>query len=89
MSYLMILLQVLFIGSAQPQTKPNKSLEQHSVSEINVIFEETNQQIKRQEVVLELKQISKNLNGTLIYAQNKELIYQYSGGYKSLKTKNI
>lgn len=88
MNYLIILLQVIFIGSAQAQTKPHKTLEQHSVSEINILFEETNQQIKQQEVVLELKKISKNLNGTLIYAKNKEILYEYSGGYKSLKNKS-
>ena len=88
MNYLIILLQVIFIGSAQPQAQPHKTLEQHSVSEINILFEETNQQIKKQEVVLELKKISKNLNGTLIYAKNKELIYEYSGGYKTLKNKS-
>jgi predicted transposase YdaD len=71
----MILLQVLFIGSAQPQAKPHETLEQQSVSEINMMFEEANQQIKQQEVILELNKISKNLNGTLIYAQNKDLIF--------------
>ncbi len=71
MNYLMILLQVLFIGTAQPQAKSHKTLEQQSVSEINMMFEQANQQIKQQEVVLELNKISKNLNGTLIYAQNK------------------
>jgi CubicO group peptidase (beta-lactamase class C family) len=85
----MIFLQVLFMGTHHPSQLPNKPVEHVSINEINAIFKETNQIFKNEEVILELKQISKVINGSIIYAKNDTILFQYTGGYKSLKNKKI
>lgn len=88
MKLLFIFLQVFFLGNSEPTTIPKKPLEHHSISEINQLFEEANDKIKNEEVVLELKKIAVNLNGSIIYADQGKIIYQNTSGYKSLKTKS-
>ena len=85
---LTILLQVFFIGFSQPKEIPEKPVNQLSIEEINTIFDETNRDIKNQEVILELNSISKNLNGSFIYAQNDSIIYRFTGGVKSFTVTN-
>lgn len=88
MNFLSILLQVFFIGYYQPAPVPQKPLHQLSVNEINHIFSEANTDLKNQEAIIEFKNISKNLNGSILFAQNDQVLYSYNGGLKSLKDKN-
>lgn len=88
MKLLFIFLQVFFLGNSEPTNIPKKPLQQHTISEINQLFEEANYKIKNDEVVLELEQIALNLNGSVIYADKGQIIYQNTSGYKSLKAKN-
>lgn len=87
MKLLFIFLQVFFLGNSEPTTIPKKPLEHHSIREINQLFEEANYKIKNEEVVLELQNISVSLNGSIIYADKGEIIYQNISGYKSLNKK--
>ncbi|HPE39902.1 MAG TPA: serine hydrolase domain-containing protein [Bacteroidales bacterium] len=88
MNIITILLQVFFIGFSQPETLPDKPLPELSLAEINSIFDEVNSDIRNQEVILELESISKNLNGSIIFAKKDSIIFKYTGGLKSFKKGN-
>ncbi len=87
MSYLVIFLQVLFLGTHQPKPAVQKSLEKTSIYEINAIFREANQQFKWEQANDELSKIAKVINGSILVASDDSVMFQYTGGYKSLTAK--
>ena len=87
MSYLVIFLQVLFLGTHQPKPTVQKPLEKTSIYEINAIFKEVNQQFKWKQANDELSKIAKVINGSILFISNDSVMYEYTGGYKSLTAK--
>jgi CubicO group peptidase (beta-lactamase class C family) len=87
MSYLVIFLQVLFLGTHQPKPTVQKPLEKTSIYEINAIFKEVNQQFKWEQANDELSKIAKVINGSILFISNDSVMYEYTGGYKSLTAK--
>jgi CubicO group peptidase (beta-lactamase class C family) len=87
MSYLLIFLQVLFLGSHQPKPTPQKPIEKTSIYEINAIFQEANHQFKIEQVNDELSKIAKVINGSILFVSDDSIMFQYTGGYKSLTAK--
>lgn len=82
-AFLFSLLFVPFWISAQvcPLEKPTRHLKSLSINEINAIFEETNAVYKQNAVREQADTICKKLNGTLLIAQNDEIIARQSKGF--------
>ena len=83
--FLLLLIPTLLSAQVYPQHKPNKKLSELKVSELNVLFDEANFAYKTKAVQAHADTVCKKLNGTLLIAQNDEVLAHKASGYKVLE----
>lgn len=81
---LLSLFPLLLSAQTYPQNKPAKPLQSLSLAEVKAVFEDVNRQIKKQEITQFASEMCKQLNGTLLIAQNDVILVKKASGYKSL-----
>lgn len=81
---LLALLPLSLFSQIYPQNKPSKPLQSLSLAEVNAVFDDVNQQLKQKEITAFADEVCKKLNGTLLIAQNDEILVKRANGYKSL-----
>ena len=81
---LSLLLPSLLIAQVYPQHKPDKKLSELNTEELNQLFDEANFTYKTQAVRAHADTICKKLNGTMLIAQNDEVLVHKASGYEVL-----
>lgn len=81
---LSLLLPSLLIAQVYPQHKPDKKLSELNTEELNQLFDEANFTYKTQAVRAHADTICKKLNGTMLIAQNDEVLVRKASGYEVL-----
>ena len=87
MLHLIIFLKVFFLTACTPVDKPKQPLAQLTTVEINNLFHEANQKFKSDALETELNRLCENLNGSVLLAFGKQILYKNETGYKRLAKK--
>jgi CubicO group peptidase (beta-lactamase class C family) len=88
MTLIIILLQVFFIGHMTLYGVVEKSLSQMNIIEINQIMEKANYQLKIVEIGNTIDSLCLVLNGSILVASEKTVLYHKNAGLKQLSNKN-
>ncbi|MBQ4355698.1 MAG: beta-lactamase family protein [Bacteroidales bacterium] len=85
---LLLLTTVACRAQVYPQQQPSKPLESLTASELNILFDEANANYKKQAVQNYADTLCKKLNGTLLIAQNDQVLVEKAAGVKVLGKSN-
>ena len=85
---IIILFQILFTGHTTFDIMPQKPLSQMNITEVNQLLAEANYRLKIDELSAEIDSLCLVLNGSILVASGKNVLFHRNAGLKRLSDKN-